>query len=75
MLHHRQSGEASARDGLDRHFGGTLCEAEARYLAGNKWAETPEDILWRRAKHRLPLIPAQQAAFANCVETAHQKVA
>lgn len=58
-------GEATSLDGLGRHFGGTLYEAEARYLAEHEWAQTAEDVLWRRTKHRLHLSEAEQAAFAD----------
>ncbi len=56
-------GSATSLEGLGRHFGGFLYEAEARYLVANEWAMTAEDILWRRTKHRLNLSDAQQAAF------------
>ncbi len=62
-------GEAKGLADLGRHFGGLLYEAEARYLVAQEWAETPEDILWRRTKHRLHLTPAQQAAFADWFTT------
>ncbi|MFC3168582.1 glycerol-3-phosphate dehydrogenase [Paracoccus fontiphilus] len=56
---------AMSLDGLGRHFGGTLYEAEARYLVAKEWAQTPEDILWRRTKHYLHLTPAERDAFAD----------
>lgn len=56
---------ALSLDGLGRHFGGNLYEAEARYLVAREWARTPEDILWRRTKHYLHLTPDQRAAFAD----------
>ena len=55
---------ATSLDGLGRHFGGTLYEAEARYLVAHEWARSAEDVLWRRTKHRLHLSDAEQAAFA-----------
>jgi glycerol-3-phosphate dehydrogenase len=30
-----------------------------------KWAQQPEDVLWRRTKHRLHLSDAQQQAFSD----------
>lgn len=56
-------GDATSLDGLGRHFGGDLYEAEVRYLVKHEWAQTAEDILWRRTKHRLHLSEAEQAAF------------
>jgi glycerol-3-phosphate dehydrogenase len=61
----RLVGTATALTGLGRHFGGDLYEAEARYLVANEWAQSAEDILWRRTKHRLHLSDAEQAAFAD----------
>ncbi|WP_274424759.1 glycerol-3-phosphate dehydrogenase [Chelativorans sp. YIM 93263] len=58
-------GEATSVDGLGRHFGGDLYEAEVRYLMDQEWATTAEDVLWRRTKHRLHLTEAQQAEFAT----------
>ncbi|MFZ7091989.1 glycerol-3-phosphate dehydrogenase [Primorskyibacter sp. 2E233] len=58
-------GEATSLEGLGRHFGGDLYEAEVLYLVQTEWAQTAEDILWRRTKHRLHLSPAEQAAFAE----------
>lgn len=52
-------------EGLGRHFGGQLYEAEARYLVAKEWARTPEDVLWRRTKHYLHLTPDQRQAFAD----------
>ncbi|HMN71577.1 MAG TPA: glycerol-3-phosphate dehydrogenase [Rhodoblastus sp.] len=43
-------GEARALDDLGRDFGAGLTAAEIDYLAAREWAETAEDILWRRTK-------------------------
>ncbi|WP_121629441.1 glycerol-3-phosphate dehydrogenase [Tropicibacter alexandrii] len=58
-------GEATSLDGLGRHFGGQLYEAEVAYLVKHEWAQTAEDILWRRTKHRLHLTEAEQQAFTQ----------
>lgn len=58
-------GDAKSVDGLGRHFGGTLYEAEVNYLLAHEWAQTAEDILWRRTKHRLHLSNAEQSAFTE----------
>ena len=57
-------GDARSTDDLGRHFGGTLYEAEVRYLVAREWAMTAEDVLWRRSKHRLHMDDGQRAAFA-----------
>ena len=68
-------GDAKGLDGLGRHFGGCLYEAEVNYLVENEWARTAEDILWRRTKHRLHLSEAEQAAFAEWFEHAFVEAA
>ncbi len=59
---------ATSLDGLGRHFGGNLYEAEVAYLVKHEWAQTAEDILWRRTKHRLHLPQDEQAAFVRWFE-------
>lgn len=59
---------ATSLDGLGRHFGGNLYEAEVAYLVKHEWAQTAEDILWRRTKHRLHLTQDEQAAFVRWFE-------
>lgn len=61
-------GTATTLDGLGRHFGGTLYEAEVTYLLAHEWAQTAEDILWRRTKHRLHLSAEEQARFTKWFE-------
>ena len=56
-------GAASAAD-LGRDFGAGLSEREVDYLVANEWAETAEDILWRRSKLGLTMTPAEQEALA-----------
>lgn len=56
---------ATGIQGLGRHFGGQLYEAEARYLVATEWAVTAEDILYRRTKHYLHLSEAERAAFGE----------
>lgn len=40
---------------LGQHFGSTLYAAEVDYLQQYEWAQTVEDILWRRSKYGLHL--------------------
>ena len=51
--------------GLD--FGAGLTAREVDYLVANEWAETADDILWRRTKLGLRLSPAEQEALAAYV--------
>lgn len=69
------AGDATALDGLGQHFGGNLYEAEVAYLVQNEWAQTAEDILWRRTKHRLHMTEAEQAAFTEWFEANVDKAA
>ncbi len=48
---------------LGRDFGASLSEAEVRYLVANEWAQTTEDIVWRRSKLGLRLTPPQIQAL------------
>ncbi|WP_420963280.1 glycerol-3-phosphate dehydrogenase [Brucella sp. IR073] len=58
-------GNAASLDGLGRHFGGNLYEAEVRYLVKKEWAQTAEDVVWRRTKESLRMTPQQKAEFAE----------
>lgn len=53
----------AARDAgdLGRHFGGSLYEAEVRWLIEKEWAVSAEDVLWRRTKQGL-FLTAEEAA-------------
>ncbi len=74
LLHHygrthgarteRVVGTATSMEGLGRHFGAQLYEAEVRYLVANEWAQTPEDVLHRRTKQELHMTAEERAAFA-----------
>lgn len=68
-------GDATSIVKLGKHFGGTLYEAEVSYLVTHEWAETVEDILWRRTKHRLHLSKEQQDAFALWFTAQHKVMA
>ena len=58
-------GDAKAPADLGRNFGHGLTEREVDFLVREEWAETAEDILWRRTKCGLHLDAAQQAALAE----------
>ncbi len=46
-------GEAKTIEGLGQYFGGTLYETEVRWSIEKEWAQTAEDVLWRRTKQGL----------------------
>ena len=50
---------------LGRDFGGSLTEAEVRYLVGHEFARTADDIAWRRTKCGLHMSAGDRAAFAT----------
>lgn len=62
-------GEAKEKNGLGTDlstdlgtdFGAGLFQAEIDHLIAEEWAETGEDVLWRRTKLGLRLTPAQRA--------------
>ena len=51
----RVLGDAQSLADLGADFGGGLTGAEVDYLIANEWAETVEDVLWRRSKLGLKL--------------------
>jgi len=59
----RVLGRAKSAADLGRHFGATLTEAEVRYLVGQEWAATAEDVLWRRSKLGLHLSREEASAL------------
>lgn len=56
-------GEAKSWEDLGEHFGHGLSEAEVTYLHDTEWAQTAEDVLWRRTKLGLHMSAEQQAAL------------
>ena len=55
--------DAKSWSDLGRVFGAGLSEAEVTYLQTREWAQTAEDILWRRSKLGLHMSDADQAAL------------
>ena len=52
-------------DALGAAFGHGLSAAEVRYLMRHEWAETAEDVLWRRSKLGLRLTGEEQGMLAR----------
>jgi glycerol-3-phosphate dehydrogenase len=50
---------------LGESFGAGLHERELRYLAEREWAQTAEDVLWRRTKAGLHMNAEQRARVAS----------
>jgi len=60
----RWLGQARSRSDLGRDFGAGLSEAEVDYLRREEWAQTGEDVLWRRSKLGLHMTAEQRAAVS-----------
>ena len=56
-------GTAKSMGDLGQAFGASLTEAEVRYLMAHEWAQTADDIVWRRSKLGLRLPPQEVAAI------------
>jgi glycerol-3-phosphate dehydrogenase len=54
-------------------FIGTLSQREIEYLKANEWAETAEDILWRRSKLGLHMKKDEQEALRALMEGARTR--
>ena len=66
------SGVSSAAD-MGRDFGEGLSEREVDYLMSLEWAESSEDILWRRSKLGLRFNAAQRAALDGYIQASKRK--
>ncbi len=56
-------GEAQSMEDLGPCFTGDLTGAELRYLVEHEWAETAEDVLYRRSKLGLKATPDERIAI------------
>ncbi len=61
----RVLGDAIEAGDLGRHFGAGLTEREVDYLVAEEWAQTADDILWRRTKCGLHMTPGEREAVAQ----------
>ena len=52
---------------LGVHFGGTLHAREVDYLIAEEWAESTDDVLWRRTKQGLRLSARQVEQLADYI--------
>ncbi|MDF1655316.1 MAG: glycerol-3-phosphate dehydrogenase [Coxiellaceae bacterium] len=62
-------GASSTTQDLGQHFGGDLYQCEVDYLCQHEWAQTAEDVLWRRTKLGLVLSDREQHALLQYLET------
>jgi glycerol-3-phosphate dehydrogenase len=61
-------GGAKRLDDLGPRFGADLTGTEVHYLMRHEWAETRDDILWRRSKLGLHLTLDEQGALSRFIE-------
>jgi glycerol-3-phosphate dehydrogenase len=54
---------ATTLEDLGENLGGGLTAAEVRYLMANEWAQTADDVLWRRSKLGLRVSQTERAAL------------
>lgn len=54
-------GDAKSREDMGPQFGGSLTGLEVEYLMENEWAQTAEDVVWRRSKLGIRLTEDQIA--------------
>jgi len=66
LLEHLLENTASLKD-LGECFGADLYEKEVIYLLQNEWAQTVDDILWRRSKLGLFLTPEQKIKLTEFI--------
>jgi glycerol-3-phosphate dehydrogenase len=63
---HGTHAQAVVGDGqLGEDYGAGLTERELRYFVEREWAQTAEDVLWRRSKAGLLMTPAQRERVAQ----------
>jgi len=61
----RVLGQAQTEAELGTHFGADLYAAEVDYMSAHEWAQTAEDILWRRTKCGLRIDAAGGSRLAQ----------
>jgi len=67
-------GKAQSMENLGPRFAGDLTGSEVRYLVETEWAQTAEDVLWRRSKVGLIATAEQSAALAQFIESLRGQV-
>ena len=61
----RVLGSAKTMEDLGAQFGADLTEAEVRYLMRQEWAQTEDDVLWRRSKLGLLVSAEERQALSR----------
>lgn len=58
-------GDSTNKSDLGNDFGGGLFEREVQYLMDHEWAQTADDVLWRRSKIGIGMRKEQISALNN----------
>jgi glycerol-3-phosphate dehydrogenase len=58
-------GDAKSLDDLGPQLGADLTDAEVRYLMAHEWAQTEDDVLWRRSKLGLRVTREERARLGT----------
>ena len=56
-------------DGLGCNFGAGLFQREIEYLVEREWAETADDVLWRRTKCGLAMTDEERLAVGDYMDS------
>ena len=62
-------GDAQSMDDLGPRFTGDLTGAELRYLVEKEWAQTADDVLWRRSKLGLKATAEERTAIGQFISS------
>ena len=62
-------GDAKSADDLGQYFGGNLYQSEVNWLIKNEFAQTTDDILWRRSKIGLRLTQCEVEKLEKFIQT------
>lgn len=60
-------GNAQSMDDLGPRFTNDLTESEVRYMVEHEWAQTAEDVLWRRSKLGLASTSEERTAISQFI--------
>jgi glycerol-3-phosphate dehydrogenase len=71
----RVLGDAQSMDDLGARFTDDLTGAEVRYLVENEWAQTAEDVLWRRSKLGLKATAEERTAISQFIASLNEQAA
>jgi glycerol-3-phosphate dehydrogenase len=63
-------GQAKSATDLGPNLGADLTGAEVRYLMANEFAQTPDDVLWRRSKLGLRVAAGEREALGRFMASA-----